>query len=1087
MRPVKTTMRKQSGIALITTMLLLLLMSAMVVGFMLLVTEGQRLTGMDRDQLRAFYGAESGMEKLTADLGSLFGTTYAPTGAQVNALTATPPALPSSSGVTYLDVLGNSTYNINFPVDAKGNPLAQFAQITSGSSAFQGMTALETTYTMTVAARTNTGGEAKLVRTTQTVGIPLFQFGIYSETDLSFFPGPNFNFGGRVHTNGNLFLDSGGPAGATPTQTTTTQLWLASPVTAAKDIFRDCLSNTHPESTSSQHPGSVEITKGGGAYQALGFGQGSLTGCLGTSKNPSWPSISASFNGNLRSGVRRLNLTIELLGNGASRPIDIIRRPIAGENTSNPGVLGERYFSEASLRILLSDNAADITGLPCVSPGAPFNLAWLAMPVANWDPTNASLNTLLANMAAATPPTIPLPLAASGAAASVVGGNYTQGINGGDGYWEVGPTQAATFPTYGYPIITGFIKIDAQTAYGNPCGTYKDVTLEVLGLGYAGKNINPTPQSYDGNSLSPNWGGTTALMQGSSTRGAPMGITPPLPTLPAIDPNTGGLLGQMIYQNGPNFGTAANQTFTAGLFNTATCRDPHPNAIIRLERIRDNPSSVNVQTGTLKVLPSAPPLNPPVQSTVGEVCGIDPSVVNPTLIKLRTGPTALPATGVTWVPQPFDFWPNTLFDTREGYNREPAPAGTYALGAATPSYVNTVTLGGVMNYVELDVNNLARWFSGAIGSSGASTQDPNVAPNNFVVYISDRRSNYVAGGTITAAWPPLSPSGLETGEYGWFDIVNPATIAGCPNTSLDAGEDLDGNGILSTYGGITFPRTAGGGLKDSTGNYVADELFTGGSPGSLTTAGNSLFAVTPDPLCPTYNSGYPYPRSFAKITNEARENPPSLFRRAVKLVNGKLITLPTCASGVSCGLTIATENPAYVMGDYNANGAGNGFADPSVAASVVSDAFTFLSDDWSDFNSFNSPFNTGGRRTVNPNGWFRLGVVAGKEISFPIPSWDATSVDGSQDFGTDGGVHNFLRYIETWGASKLNYTGSVVSLYYNRQGVGLFNSGGNNYSPPNRGYAFDTNFLNPLLLPPRTPMFRDVNTTGFTQLLLPNQ
>src|SRR2546430_14298338 len=90
MRPVKTTMRKQSGIALITTLLLLLLMSAMVVGFMLLVTEGQRLSGMNNEQSRAFYGAESGMEKLTADLGSLFGTTYAPSGAQVDVLERRP-------------------------------------------------------------------------------------------------------------------------------------------------------------------------------------------------------------------------------------------------------------------------------------------------------------------------------------------------------------------------------------------------------------------------------------------------------------------------------------------------------------------------------------------------------------------------------------------------------------------------------------------------------------------------------------------------------------------------------------------------------------------------------------------------------------------------------------------------------------------------------------------------------------------------------------------------------------------------------------------------------------------------------------
>jgi hypothetical protein len=1095
MRSVKTTIRKQSGIALITTMLLLLLMSAMVVGFMLLVTEGQRLSGMDRDQIRAFYGAESGMEKLTADLGTLFGATYAPTGAQVNAIATAPPVLPSSSGVSYVDVLGNSTYNITFPADGRGNPLAQFAQITSGSSAFQGMTALETTYTMTVAARTNTGGEAKLVRTTQTVGIPLFQFGIYSETDLSFFPGPNFNFGGRVHTNGNLFLNSGGPAGATPTQTSTTQLWLASPVTAAKDIFRDCLSNTHPESASAQHPGSVEVTKGGGTYQALGFRQGSLTSCLGSPKNPSWPSISGSFNGNLRSGVKPLNLTITLLGNGASQPIDIIRRPIAGENASNPGVLGERYYSEASLKILLSDTAADITGLPCVSPTPPFNLAWLAMPVANWDPANASITQLLANMAAAVPATIPLPLAASGAAGTAVGGNYTQGsalsiagnyITGGDGYWQVGPTQVVgTSPTYGTPIITGFIKIDAQTSYGSPCGTWKDVTLEILGLGYAGKNINPVPQSFDGVTLNKNWGATTALMQGVSTRLGTMGPTPPLPTTPAVDPNTGGTV-QMIYQNAPVFPAVANAIFTPALFNKNTCPDPHPNAVIRLERIRDNPSSVNIQTGTIGV-------SLPVTSTVAELCGVDPSAAVPTLPRLRTTPASLPATSAaTWVPQPFDFWPNTLFDTREGYNRQATPTGTYVVGAATPSYANTVTLGGVMNYIELDVNNLARWFSGAIGASGPLTEDPNVAPNNFVVYISDRRGNYAPPGTIAGTWPPLSPSGKETGEYGWGDFVNPSGAAGCPNASLDTGEDLDGTGILNTYGGVTFPRTPltaiGLSMVDGTNtlNYVGDTLFTGGVLGSLTNAGNSLWAVTPDPLCPTTNAGFPWPRSFLKIPNEARENPPALFRRAVKLVNGKLITLPACPGGLSCGLTIATENPAYLQGDYNANGAGGGFADPSVPASVVADAFTLLSDDWNDFNSFNSPFNVNGRQSNTPNDYYRLGVVAGKGQSFPIPSWDSTTVDGSQDFGTDGGVHNFMRFLENHNGT-LNYQGSIVSLYYNRQGVGLFNSGGNNYSPPSRGYSFDTNFLNPLLLPPRTPMFRDVNTTGFTQLLLPNQ
>src|SRR5205823_14392976 len=123
MRSLKTIMRKQSGIALITTLLLLLLMSAMVVGFMLLVTEGQRLSGMNNEQSRAFYGAESGMEKLTADLGSLFATTYAPAAKQVDDLATRPPILPPSTGVSYVDVLGNSTYTITYPKD--GNEIGR--------------------------------------------------------------------------------------------------------------------------------------------------------------------------------------------------------------------------------------------------------------------------------------------------------------------------------------------------------------------------------------------------------------------------------------------------------------------------------------------------------------------------------------------------------------------------------------------------------------------------------------------------------------------------------------------------------------------------------------------------------------------------------------------------------------------------------------------------------------------------------------------------------------------------------------------------------------------------------------------------
>lgn len=42
--------------------------------------------------------------------------------------------------------------------------------------------------------------------------------------------------------------------------------------------------------------------------------------------------------------------------------------------------------------------------------------------------------------------------------------------------------------------------------------------------------------------------------------------------------------------------------------------------------------------------------------------------------------------------------------------------------------------------------------------------------------------------------------------------------------------------------------------------------------------------------------------------------------------------------------------------------------------------------------------------------WYRFAVIAGKGKSFPY-------IGGLyQGYGTDGGVHNFLRYLENWGS-----------------------------------------------------------------------
>lgn len=120
-------------------------------------------------------------------------------------------------------------------------------------------------------------------------------------------------------------------------------------------------------------------------------------------------------------------------------------------------------------------------------------------------------------------------------------------------------------------------------------------------------------------------------------------------------------------------------------------------------------------------------------------------------------------------------------------------------------------------------------------------------------------------------------------------------------------------------------------------------------------------------------------------------------------------------------LTTVSET-GYTLRDFNNAGAPTNFSGHHVATSVVADAVTLLSNSWNDVNSFISPYTPGGRNATTTT--YRFDVVAGKALSFPLPG--ACGGGGCyQDFGTDGGVHNFLRFLENWGGQSLDYRGSI--------------------------------------------------------------
>ena len=469
----------ESGIALMTTLMVLLLLSSLLVGFTAMIASETRLGGIDARSADSFYAAHAGIEKLTSDLGQLFSTDFSPTWDAVRALGDDAPDLDD---VSWVEPDGSDGYRVDFLTTtgdpATGDPVAENKTITSGP--YAGFIGLMSEYTVSITGRSMQGAESSLERVLQTVSIPVFQFGTFSETDLSVFPGPVFDFGGRVHTNGNLFLAS------------SNRVTMSDKVTAVGQIVRAYLANG--ESTSSRN-GDVDVITSPGNYRDLKINEGSVVGDENSAANePSWSNLSTgTYNSNITNGgtgVKKLELPI--VNNGAL-PVDLVRRPLAAEDPSGL-VFPQRHFAIASVRILLSDLATDITSLPTVTATPPIRLD--AQVELGGDPDNPWVGyTVDANNP---------PLAVS------LG--TTVGVPAGRDPVAEGYRFAQDTTLHG-----GFIKIEYQNAQGN----WNDVTNEILNLGLAAPSYaagclaqDPNPNAviriqrirYDGNLMEP--GGT---------------------------------------------------------------------------------------------------------------------------------------------------------------------------------------------------------------------------------------------------------------------------------------------------------------------------------------------------------------------------------------------------------------------------------------------------------------------------------------------------------------------------------------------------------------------------------------------------
>jgi len=895
----------QRGIALISVLLLLAMMSAMAVALFYKVNHEQRLQQADSGNTGAYYGAEAGMEKMMSDLSLLYTQKAAPNTCDIATLQATPPP-QAAVGSTYPE------YIITVPGAGAGcvTPPTNVQTISSGPNS--GLQAGIVRLSLQVTADAQAGTETRLLRNVEVAEIPVFQFGVFSASDLSYFPGPSFDFAGRVQTNGNLFLSEGG--GQT--------LTFHSPIRAAGDVVRDQLANG-ASTTAQGRTGNVMVPTApngcDGAQPAcrnlqVAPNEGSSIGGptpayspTGTgSVNPSWNTLSTTtYAGMILSGTtgaRALTLSFVQPTVG---PIEIVRRPLPAEVATS--LVGEsRLYNQAQIRVLLSDDPAELPG--GAADGQNIRLAnvktsgaapdyTLGVPVAgqvgNTYFAEGTLTTLT-KAGVTTPNTGP----------------------GGETNWVNVPKTPAAGKTTLVPATAPVMTTTSVTVAGTTTATNTWNLLD----GYLRVEIETTPGNF------------VAVTKEWLQLGFARGVTPP----------------------------------AVGAPNAV-----HPNAILLLQAQADRGGNGVASPGTELVKDGV---------TGNYVNGI--------------------ATRNNW-------YPLNMYDAREGEFRENQ--------RVTPN----CSIGGVMNLVEIDVNNLKKWLAGTIGTTGSTTDF--ATQNGYILFISDRRG-MIASPT----------AGTKNGEYGYEDVINPNSVTGAPDQLLNAGEDVNANNLLDTY----------------SANFL----------------GLGFGVAQPNSL----------PNTTVSCMNVARPNWVSGPRHAVRLVNGNLGNLPVRNDNGLGGFTVASEQPVYILGNYNANAAG--FGDPHSEAAVLGDTVTLLSNNWTDLASLNSPATIAGR--VAGTSFYRVAIATGKNINFPQPAFAGVP----QDFGTDGGVHNFLRYLEDWSNATLNYRGSMVSLFYSQYATGVFKCCGTVYNAPTRAYAFDVDFLDLSKLPPGTPKFRDVDNVGFQQV-----
>lgn len=998
-----TKHKNSRGFTLIAALLITVLLSGVAVGLMYMVSNEARMGGNDLAGNLAYYNAQAGIENLTSQLSQMYQSSQSPTASSLCALvtpgTEINPTQVSGSNITNVSYTENLTWPNAAGVTTcpSTNPSGNWDIVGSGQD--QGMVATLIPFTLQVTATLNssagqvsdnstaaaTGASVNLTRTIEVALLPAFEFGIFCEYDCDYFAGPPFNFGGRVHTNNNLFLAAN-----------TGPLTFTDKITAYGQIVTSQLENgTAAGSGSGSYNGSIYVPTAAGGCPAAP-GQGPATHCVALSAgswsggfpptgaaNSGWTGISKStFGGFIENGLTgATQLELPFVNAGSKvGAIDILRKPTPVDSTL---LAQSRFYNEAQIRILLADDEGDLY------------------------PGETRADSATQDIQIGTP------------------------YNGGNAYAAL-----------------------TAVAPGSGLSVGSDMYYAVANKGSASNNWSTTVPTGCSSTLT-QWplhghvtttGGTTAC--------------------------TGAWL-RVEYWNGTAWTGVTTQWLGYGFGRNYDAVPTHP---------------YNASTSTAPLCTAYNYYNGTYPSS-----GVCQNGLSPAILVLQQLQSNIAATSAVGAGTSTNWIPINLYDAREGEPRDTRPSGDTAVDCSP---------NGIMNVVELDVGNLWLWLQGSgpySTGSGKSVPIVNQYGNNengYILYFSDRR------GMLPDLYPltTFSASGLS-GMSGLNDVVNRSSQYGVPDQAL---EPITYYASASTPYSPEDPAVKGAAVNGgNVERWGEADLGAGfGLTGAADTSEPYYIygLVTSNAVqCISYYSSGASKGKPEYGVSTAEWNMVSGARHALRLIDGGMDTsgnsfLPptngnTAVNGT--GFTVASEEPIYVEGNYNTGSADpfwpseNTLTTPHSAAAILADAVTLLSNPptssttngWTDWRSFAYP-NTATSRPDN-EGYYRMAIAAGKSVPFPIPTWSGVSAD----FGTDGGMHNFLRYLEA--RSTVNYAGSLISMYYSQYATGTFKCCNSVYGAPTRNYFFDTLFENPVNLPPGTPMFQDVVSLGYHQTFTP--